>query len=125
GGGPGSLVELTVPSGGLRRACRVALHRPARFRRIASYPLLIVHDGGDYLKYAAAQTVLDNLIHRLDVAETIVAFVYPGDRLVEYANSAAHARYLTAQLVPRPEAEFPPARGPAPQGPMGASAASL
>jgi enterochelin esterase family protein len=51
--------------------------------------------------------VLDNLIHRLDVAETIVALVSPGDRLVEYANWAAHARYLTAELVPRLEAEFP------------------
>ena len=56
----------------------MTLYLPARFRRIARYPLLIVHDGGDYLKYAAAKTVLDNLIHRLDVAETVVAFVLPG-----------------------------------------------
>jgi len=53
------------------------------------------------------KTVLDNLIHRLDVAETIVAFVNPGDRLVEYANSAAHARYLSTELVPSLEADFP------------------
>ena len=118
---PGSLVDLTVPSRALRRACQVTLYLPARFRRIARYPLLIVHDGGDYLKYAAAQTVLDNLIHRLDVAEAIVAFVYPGDRLTEYANSAAHARYLTAELVPRLEAGFPLASGPAARCLMGAS----
>jgi enterochelin esterase-like enzyme len=118
---PGSLVELTVPSRALRRACRVTLYLPARFRRISSYPLLIVHDGGDYLSYASAQTVLDNLIHRLDVAETIVAFVYPGDRLVEYANSAAHARYLTAELMPRLEEEFPLAGGPSARCLMGAS----
>ena len=47
------------------------------------------------------KTVLDNLIHRLDVAETVVAFIHPGDRLVEYANSAAHARFLTGELLPR------------------------
>jgi enterochelin esterase family protein len=118
---PGSLVELTVPSRALRRVCPVTLYLPARFRRIARYPLLIVHDGGDYLKYAAAQTVLDNLIHRLDVAETVVAFVHPGDRLAEYANSAAHARYLTAELVPRLEEEFPLAGGPSARCLMGAS----
>ena len=118
---PGSLAELVVPSRALRRSCRVTLYLPARFRRIARYPLLIVHDGGDYLKYAAAQTVLDNLIHRLDVAETIVAFVYPGDRLAEYANSAAHARYLTAELVPQLEAEFPLAGVPSARCLMGAS----
>jgi enterochelin esterase-like enzyme len=104
---PGSLVEMVVPSRALRRDCRVTLYLPAQFRRSANYPLLIVHDGGDYLQYAVAKTVLDNLIHRLDLAETIAAFVYPGNRLTEYANSAAHARYLTAELLPRLEAELP------------------
>jgi enterochelin esterase-like enzyme len=118
---PGSLVELVVPSRALRRDCQVTLYLPARFRRAARYPMLIVHDGSDYLKYASAKTVLDNLIHRLDVAETIVAFVSPGDRLVEYANSAAHARYLTAELVPRLEAEFPLAGTPSARCLMGAS----
>ncbi len=46
------------------------------------------------------KTVLDNLIHRMDVAELIAVFTRPGNRLVEYANDAAHARYLTAELVP-------------------------
>jgi enterochelin esterase-like enzyme len=104
---PGSLADLMLPSRALRRDAHVTLYLPARFRRTGRYPLLIVHDGGDFLQYASAKTVLDNLIHRLDVAETIVAFVYPGDRLVEYANSAAHARYLTAELLPRLEADFP------------------
>jgi enterochelin esterase family protein len=104
---PGSLVDMVVPSRALRRETRVTLYLPARFRRSARYPLLIVHDGGDYLSFASAKTVLDNLIHRLDVAELVAAFVYPGDRLAEYANSAAHARYLTAELLPRLEAELP------------------
>jgi enterochelin esterase-like enzyme len=104
---PGSLVDMVVPSRALRRDCPVTVYLPARFRRSTSYPLLIVHDGGDYLQYASAKTVLDNLIHRLDMAEIVAAFVYPGDRLTEYANSAAHARYLTAELLPRLEAELP------------------
>src|SRR6185295_1621515 len=97
---------------------------PARFRRAdpgTRYPLLIVHDGGDYLRYAAAKTVLDNLIHRLDVAELVAAFVYPGDRLTEYANSAAHARFLTAELLPRLEAELPLAGTPSGRCLMGSS----
>lgn len=118
---PGSLVDLVVPSRALRRDTPVTLYLPARFRRTARYPLLIVHDGGDYLQYAAAKTVLDNLIHTLDMAETIVAFSYPGDRLAEYANSAAHARFLTAELLPRLEAEFPLAGTPSGRCLMGAS----
>ena len=41
------------------------------------YPLLIVHDGADYLDYTAFRTVLDNLIHRGEVAEMVVAFLRP------------------------------------------------
>ena len=118
---PGSLADIVVPSRALRRDCPVTLYRPARFRRTGRYPLLIVHDGGDYLRYAAAKTVLDNLIHTLDVAPLVAAFVSPGDRLAEYANSAAHARYLTAELLPRLEAELPLAGTPSGRCLMGSS----
>jgi enterochelin esterase family protein len=118
---PGSLIDLVVPSRALRRDCPVTVYLPARFRRTARYPLLVVHDGGDYLGYAAVKTVLDNLIHRLDMAEIVVAFSSPGDRLTEYANSAAHARYLTAELVPRLETELPLAATPQGRCLMGAS----
>jgi enterochelin esterase-like enzyme len=104
---PGELTEIVVPSRALRRDCRVTLYLPARFRRTTTYPLLVVHDGGDFLQYTGAKTVLDNLIHRLDVAEVVAAFVHPHDRLVEYANSPAHARFLTRELLPRLEAELP------------------
>jgi enterochelin esterase-like enzyme len=118
---PGSLAELSLPSRALRRDAKVTVYLPARFRRTGRYPLLIVHDGSDYLRYAAAQTVLDNLIHRLDVAEMVVAFTDPGDRLTEYANSAAHARYLVAELIPQLAEEFPLASGPSSRCLMGAS----
>ena len=104
---PGALTEIVVPSRALRRDCPVTVYLPARFRRSHAYPLLVVHDGGDFLQYAAAKTVLDNLVHRLDVAELVVAFVSPGDRLVEYADSPAHSRFLTRELLPRLEAELP------------------
>ena len=104
---PGELVDLVLPSRALRRDVRLQLYLPARFRRSATYPLLVVHDGSDFLRYSAAKTVLDNLIHRLDVAETVVAFIDPGDRLTEYADSAAHARFLNRELVPQLEVDFP------------------
>jgi enterochelin esterase-like enzyme len=104
---PGELADLLVSSKALRRDCPVTVYLPARFRRSATYPLLVVHDGGDFLQYASAKVVLDNLIHRLDVAETVVAFLHPKDRLTEYADSTAHARFVTSELLPRLETEFP------------------
>ncbi|MFP5346876.1 MAG: alpha/beta hydrolase-fold protein [Actinomycetes bacterium] len=103
----GELRDALVQSRALKRDCLVKLYLPARFRHTAKYPLLVVHDGGDFLEYASMKVVLDNLIHRLDVAEIVAAFVYPGDRLVEYADSTAHARFVNSELVPQLEAELP------------------
>lgn len=102
----GELLEWTLHSQAQRRDNRVTVYLPARYQLAARYPLLIVHDGGDYLEYSAMKTVLDNLIHRLDMAETVVAFTYPGDRLTEYPNSAAHARWIVAELMPELESRL-------------------
>jgi enterochelin esterase-like enzyme len=104
---PGELTELVVHSNALQRDCPVTLYVPAGFRRDAKYPLLVVHDGGEFLQYAAAKAVLDNLIHREEIPATIAAFLHPKDRLVEYANSPEHAGFLTNELLPRLEMEFP------------------
>jgi enterochelin esterase-like enzyme len=104
---PGELTNLVLRSRALRRDTDVDLYLPARFRRTGIYPLLVVHDGRDFLRYASAKVVLDNLIHRLDIAEMVVAFIHSEDRLNEYANSTAHARYVTDELVPLLERDFP------------------
>ena len=117
----GEIVERVVTSRALGRESTIKVYLPARFRRTATYPLLVVHDGDDMLQYASFKTVLDNLIHRLDVAETVVAFTNPGDRLVEYADSTAHARHITQEVVPRLEAEFPLVSAPAGRCLLGSS----
>ena len=43
--------------------------------------LLVVHDGGDYQKFAALKTVLDNLIHRKEIPGVVVALTPPRDRM--------------------------------------------
>jgi enterochelin esterase-like enzyme len=117
----GSFDETTVRSAALGRDCPVTLYRPARFRRGTVYPLLVVHDGGDYLHRAAMGALLDTLIERREVAELVAAFLHPGERLVEYADSRAHARFLTHELVPRLEADLPLVEAPRGRGLMGAS----
>lgn len=117
----GEMVELDVVSRAQRRTNRVRVYLPARLRSTGAYPLLIVHDGSDFVEYAGMRTVLDNLIHRLDMAETVVAFTDPVDRLTEYPNQAAHARMLVEELVPRLERELPIATQPSRRCLMGSS----
>jgi enterochelin esterase-like enzyme len=99
----GEMVEFRLPSRALRRDAHVTLYIPARMRRDRRMPLLIVHDGGDFLHFSSMGTVLDNLMHRRLMADCVVAFTHPGDRLREYSGSAAHSRFLTTELVPRLE----------------------
>jgi enterochelin esterase family protein len=47
---PGALDDLVVGSRALGRDCAVTIYLPASFRHGASYPLLVVHDGGDFLQ---------------------------------------------------------------------------
>lgn len=121
----GELVDLEIRSQAQRRTNRVTVYLPARFRtRPAArkrYPLLVVHDGGDFLEYASMKTVLDNLIYRLDMADTVVAFTHPGERLTEYPNNAAHARFITSELVPLLEQEYPLVGHPSGRCLMGSS----
>ncbi|MBP9143441.1 MAG: enterochelin esterase [Thermoanaerobaculia bacterium] len=118
---PGKLESLRVPSVVLGGPQELQVYLPARFRTTRRYPLLIVHDGSDYLHFSVLKTVLDNLIHRLEVAPMIVALTQSRQRLRDYAAQADHSRYLAEELVPALEARYPLQKGPASRGLMGAS----
>ena len=118
---PGELHDLVLTSKALRRETHSRVYLPARFRPSTTYPLLIVHDGDDYLNFSSMRVVLDNLIHNLDMAETIVVFTNPGDRNREYPNYAPHARHLVHELIPHLEEHYPVMRRPEGRALMGAS----
>jgi enterochelin esterase-like enzyme len=118
---PGTVEPFVFDSTSLGGPRSGFLYLPARFRRSRVYPLLVVHDGSDYLKYASLQTVLDNLIHRLEIPDLIVAMTDSPARLREYANDEGHARYLTEELVPHLASRFPLRDTPEARGLMGAS----
>jgi enterochelin esterase family protein len=85
----------------------VSVYVPARFRPDRRYPLLIAHDGGDYLKYSGFKAVLDNLIHRLEIPSMIVALTHPKRRLREYADHEPHAVFIAEELLPALEFSYP------------------
>ncbi len=117
----GELMEMSLKSRAFGDTRRVHVYLPARFRRSRSYPLLIVHDGGDYLRYSSLKTVLDNLIQQLEIAPMIVALTGPGERMTEYGADPRQARFLSLELLPRLEELFPLIQDPAGRGIMGAS----
>ncbi len=117
----GEIQEIRLRSRVLHRLVPVRLYTPARLRPHRRYPLLIMHDGRDYLNFAGVKTVLDNLIHRHEIPGLIAAMIDPRDRLREYADDERHAQFLAEELVPKLEKRFPLEGTPAGRCLMGAS----
>ncbi|MCA9585091.1 MAG: hypothetical protein KC657_07020 [Myxococcales bacterium] len=96
---PGHLEPFSFKSKAFGAVRTGAIYYPARYRKTRQYPLLVVHDGSDYLKFSRMKTVLDNLIERLEIPDMIVAFTDSPDRLKEYANDERHAKFLSEELL--------------------------
>lgn len=117
----GTVEAVSIQSNTFRQSRDISVYVPARFRRNRRYPLLIVHDGADYLKFASLQTVLDNLIHDLEIPAMIVAMIQSPDRLQEYAADDRHANFLAHELLPFVNGRYPLLDQPQARGVMGAS----
>lgn len=117
----GSLDERIIRSDALQDDRSVVIYRPARYRKSRRYPLLVVHDGQDYERFASLSTVLDNLIHRLDIPGLVVAMTQSPNRMEQYRGSEEHARFVAEELVPSLEEELPLVAEPSGRGLMGAS----
>ena len=117
----GSVENRIFRSESLDARRSLSIYRPATYKESRRYPLLIVHDGADYVRFAALQTVLDNLIHRNEIAAMVVVFTRPEDRMEQYRDSMAHAQYLVEELIPSLEDELPLLGTPAGRGLLGAS----
>ncbi|KIG19230.1 ferric enterobactin esterase-related protein [Enhygromyxa salina] len=117
----GLLEPFSIHSEAFGEDRRGHLYLPPRFRRTRQYPLLVIHDGSDYMRFAGMKTVLDNLIERLEIPPLIAVFLDSPDRLREYANDERHARFVTEELAPRLAERLPLLDTPRGRCLMGAS----
>lgn len=63
------------------------------------YPLIIVNDGSDYLKYAKINRALDFLISTGKIEPLIAALVDPLDRIREYSLNGDYADFLVYDVL--------------------------
>lgn len=103
----GKIIEREIQSEVFGGSRPLSIYLPARFRETRRYPLLVVHDGLDYLRFASLQNVLDNLIHRQEIPPMIVVLTQSPQRMEEYSGSDAHARFLAEEVLPMMEREYP------------------
>ena len=103
----GSLQHKQIQRAAFQQARDLQVYLPATYRENRRYPLLVVHDGEDYLRYADLKVVLDNLTHRLEIPSVIVALVQSTDRIKEYSGNDRHAQFIADELLPFMAAEYP------------------
>jgi enterochelin esterase family protein len=117
----GTVEETTLRSDAFGGERTVQVYLPARMRLTRRYPILVCFDGADYLRFAAMKTVLDNLIHRYEVAPLIVACTQSPDRMTEYAADARTGRFVAEELLPHIAGRYPAHTRARDRGLMGAS----
>lgn len=99
----------------------IDVYLPAEFAPHRRFPLLIVHDGDDYRRFADMITVLDNLIQRHEVAPLIVAFTSGVQRNREYGADPRQPKFLVEELLPELCSRYPISEGAEHRGLCGAS----
>ena len=90
---------------------------------VTAYPLILFHDGPDYLNLGNAANILDYLISEHLVAPVIGIFVPPVDRTAEYAGSSIDkfTGFVTDELMPVIDARYQTSTDPANRAMAGAS----
>ena len=104
--GAGSIERLRIDSGALGGPREVGIYLPAGYAAEQIHPLVIVHDGHDYVDHAGLATVLDNLIERGDLPPLIAVLTQSPERMTEYVDDPRHAAFVTSELLPALESAY-------------------
>jgi enterochelin esterase-like enzyme len=99
----------------------IQVYLPSEYKPHKKYPLVICHDGRDYMRFASIQTVLDNLIGRHEVAPVLVAFTNGHDRNREYGADPRQPEFVVRELLPAVRERFGVSDDPEDLALMGAS----
>ncbi len=121
-GAPAGRIErLPIESTVFGETREERVYLPAGYSLEESYPLVVIHDGTDFVTYADLATSLDNLIEAGDVPPLIAALVQTRDRTNEYAGGRRHARYIVGEVLPNVASRYGISRDPRARVLLGAS----
>ncbi|MDQ7826588.1 MAG: alpha/beta hydrolase-fold protein [Candidatus Eremiobacteraeota bacterium] len=126
-GPKGTLKPLEIKSEILKGSRQATVYTPPGYDGAAGekYPLLIVHDGSQYLKSAQFADIVDDLIEAGTIKKLVIVFADPVERTKEYAQNADYMRFVKEELMPLIQKEYRVTGNPGDTGVMGASMGGL
>ena len=104
--GAGTIERMRIDSEAFGGVREVGVYLPAGYAADRIHPLVVVHDGHDYVDHAGLATVLDNLIERGDLPPLIAVLTQSPDRMTEYVDDPRHAAFISAELLPALESAY-------------------
>ncbi len=88
----------------LRNRRRIFVYRYPQAKSDA--PLIIFHDGGDYLRFARAHIILNNLIATGKIPAVNALLIDPVDRNKEYMLNDDYLKMVFRELLPQMQSRF-------------------
>ncbi len=100
----GTMNDTLLKSSYLNNQRRVYVYTPPEYKEntSAKYPMILFHDGTDYLSLGSVKNILDNLISEKKINPVIAVLVPPVDRENEYAfnQTDKFASFIVEEVVP-------------------------
>ena len=112
----GTMNDTLLKSSYLNNQRRVYVYTPPGYEENngVKYPMILFHDGTDYLSLSSVKNILDNLIFEKKINPVIAVLVPPVDRENEYAfnQTDKFASFIIEELVPYIDSQFRTLRYP-------------
>jgi len=102
----------------------VKIYLPPDYSSQKQYPVIVFHDGIEYVTLANITNILDYLIAHHEIEPVIGVFVPPVDRENEYSGSKkdAYTTFIVKELMPVIDREFSTSKDPRKRATFGISA---
>jgi len=119
----GTFRDTVLQSNVLNNSRLVRVYLPPSYPEAREYPLVLFHDGLEFINLAAANNVLDYLIAHKMISPVIAVFVPPVDRQPEYAGTRIElfTSFITTELIPFIDRKYRTSLDPMKRGTLGAS----
>ncbi|MEI6682550.1 MAG: alpha/beta hydrolase-fold protein [Bacteroidota bacterium] len=120
----GVVRDTTFTSAGLGNSRQVSIYLPDGYPSgREQYPVILFHDGTDYINLGNIGNILDYLIAERQMSPVIAVFVPPVDRTAEYAGAKIDlfTAFIVNELMPVIDAKYKTSRDPSQRAMAGAS----
>lgn len=120
----GTLKDTTFFSLYLGNPRTVRVYLPPNYSTSTdSFPLILFHDGLEYVSLASAHNVIDYLISRNEIEPVIAVFIPPVNRTPEYAGSSMgeFTNFIVNEIIPYIDSRYRTKRNSGSRATAGAS----